>query len=277
MRKRVLGTLLGALLATATLTAPAATAAQPATAPAVAAIDFSGTVALNDCSGSLVKLGGAPTSGPALVLTNGHCYEGGFLDPGEVLVNKSSSRTFTLLSASGGNLGTLRASKVAYATMTDTDVTLYQLNTTYDAIKSRYGINPLEISAAHPTQGTAIKVVSGYWKKIYSCNIDGFVYRLKEGDWTWKDSIRYTPSCDTIGGTSGSPIEDASGKLIGINNTGNENGERCTVDNPCEVDQNGNVTVHEGTNYGEQTYLLAACMTGSTVDLTKAGCVLPKP
>ncbi|MFC0546033.1 S1 family peptidase [Kutzneria chonburiensis] len=277
MRKRaLLGALFGALLATSAVAVPTATAAQ-STLPAVAAIDFSGTVALNNCSGSLVKLGSAPTSGPALVLTNGHCYEGGFLDPGEVLVNRSSSRSFTLLSPTGGNLGTLRASKVAYATMTDTDITLYQLNTTYDAIKSRYGISPLEISTVHPTAGTAIKVVSGYWKRIYSCNIDGFVYRLKEGDWTWKDSIRYTSTCNTIGGTSGSPIEDPSGKLIGINNTGNENGERCTVDNPCEVDQSGNVTVHEGTNYGEETYLLAGCMTGSAVDLTKAGCALPKP
>ncbi|MFC0436023.1 serine protease [Kutzneria buriramensis] len=265
-----LGTLIGALLVSTALTAPAATAAP-------SAIDFSGTVALSNCSGSLVKLAGAPTSGAALVLTNGHCYEGGFLNPGQVLVNKSSSRSFTLLSPSGGNLGTLRATKVAYATMTDTDMTLYQLNTTYDAIKSRYNISPLEISSAHPTAGTAIKVVSGYWKKIYSCNIDGFVYRLKESDWTWKDSIRYTSTCNTIGGTSGSPIEDPSGKLIGINNTGNENGEQCTLDNPCEVDQNGNVTVHEGTNYGEETYLLAGCMTGSTVNLNLAGCALPKP
>jgi V8-like Glu-specific endopeptidase len=270
MRKRLLGTLLGALLATATAAAPTATAAP-------AAVDFSGTVALSDCSGSLVRLAGAPTSGAALVLTNGHCYEGGFLNPGQVLVNRSSSRSFTLLSPTGGNLATLRATKVAYATMTDTDITLYQLSTTYDAIKSRYNISPLEISATHPTAGAAIKVVSGYWKKIYSCDIDGFVYRLKESNWTWKDSIRYTSTCDTIGGTSGSPIEDASGKLIGINNTGNEDGERCTLDNPCEVDQNGNVTVHQGTNYGEETYLLAGCMTGSTVDLTKSGCALPKP
>jgi V8-like Glu-specific endopeptidase len=266
----LLGTLLGALLATAAVTAPSAPAAP-------SAIDFSGTVALNNCSGSLVKLAGAATSGAALVLTNGHCYEGGFLNPGQVLVNKSSTRSFTLLSPTGGNKATLRATKVAYATMTDTDMTLYQLNTTYDAIKTSYGISPLEISATHPTAGTAIKVVSGYWKKIYSCNIDGFVYRLKESNWTWKDSIRYTSTCDTIGGTSGSPIEDPSGKLIGINNTGNESGERCTLDNPCEVDQSGNVTVHEGTNYGEETYLLAGCMTGSTVNLNLAGCALPKP
>ena len=271
MRKRaLLGALFGALLATSAVAAPTATAAP-------SAIDFSGTVALNNCSGSLVKLGSAPTSGPALVLTNGHCYEGGFLDPGEVLVNRSSSRSFTLLSPSGGNLGTLRASKVAYATMTDTDITLYQLNTTYDAIKSRYGISPLEISTAHPTAGTAIKVVSGYWKRIYSCDIDGFVYRLKEGDWTWKDSIRYTSACQTIGGTSGSPVI-SGGKVVGVNNTGNEDGQRCTDNNPCEVDQAGNVTVHYKTNYGQETYGIPACLTAANeIALTQAGCTLPRP
>ncbi|AHH96217.1 S1 family peptidase [Kutzneria albida] len=271
MSPRVIGTLLGAVLGLTMLAAPVAQAAP-------AAVDFSGTVALNNCSGSLVRLASANPSDPALVLSNGHCYEGGFPAAGEVITNRSSSRTFTLLSGSGGRLATLRATKLLYATMTDTDVSLYQLSTTYGQIQQQYGIRALEISPTHPTAGTAIKVVSGYWKRIYSCDIDGFVYRLKEADWTSKDSIRYTRSCNTIGGTSGSPIVDAAtGKLIGINNTGNENGERCTENNPCEVDENGNVTVRQGINYGQQTYLLAACMTGSKVDLSLPGCVLPKP
>jgi V8-like Glu-specific endopeptidase len=66
----------------------------------------------------------------------------------------------------------------------------------------------VELNAAHPVRGTAIKVVSGYWKRIYSCSIDGFAYRLKEGQRTLKDSVRYTSSCNTIGGTSGSPVID---------------------------------------------------------------------
>src|SRR3546814_2272200 len=57
-------------------------------------------------------------------------------------------------------------------------------------------------------------------------------------------SVRYTSSCNTIGGTSGSPvIDDATGKVVAVNNTGNEDGARCTVNNPCEVAENGTVTV----------------------------------
>ncbi|MFF3918237.1 trypsin-like serine peptidase [Streptomyces sp. NPDC001852] len=252
--------------------------AEPAAKPAVT-VNFAGTVALSDCSGSVIRFPNSADSDPALVLTNGHCLETGFPDPGQVITGQSSSRTFGLLNASGSRVATLRANQVVYSTMTDTDVTIYRLTTTYAQIKSAYGISPLTVNDTHPTVGTAVKVVSGYWKRTYSCSIDGFVYRLKEGDWTWKDSVRYTSSCNTIGGTSGSPVIDTStGKVVAVNNTGNEDGETCTVNNPCEVDENGNVTIHQGINYAEETYQIPACFTtGNKLDLSAAGCVLPKP
>lgn len=256
------------------------TGADRATAaPALAAVDFAGTVALSNCSGSVVRLPGSADGDPALVLSNGHCLETGFPSPGQVIVGQTSSRTFGLLNSAGTQVATLRANKVVYSTMTDTDVTIYQLTSTYAQIKSSYGINALNLSDTHPVAGTAIKVVSGYWKRIYSCNIDGFVYRLKEGNWTWKDSVRYTSACDTIGGTSGSPVIDtATGKVVAVNNTGNESGGRCTVNNPCEVDANGTITVRQGINYAEQTYQIPACFgAGNQLDLTRSGCTLPKP
>jgi V8-like Glu-specific endopeptidase len=271
-------TLAGALPASAASATPSTSGTASAKAPA-GTVDFAGTVALDDCSGSLVRMPNSAAGDPALVLTNGHCLETGMPGPGEVITDQPSSRTFTLLNSSGGRLGTLRATKVVYSTMTDTDVTFYQLNTSYAAIKSRYGISPLTMSTTHPVAGAAIDVVSGFWKTIYSCNIDGFVYRLKEGDWTWKDSLRYTPTCNTIGGTSGSPVVDtATGQLVAINNTGNENGESCTVDNPCEVDENGNVTVRQGINYAEETYFIPSCFAaGNRLDLTLPDCILPQP
>ncbi|MDT0469981.1 trypsin-like serine peptidase [Streptomyces gibsoniae] len=258
-------------------TASRTTAASPTAT--VRAVDFAGTVSLSNCSGSVIRFPNSADTDPALVLTNGHCLEAGFPDPGQVIVGQSSSRTFGLLNSAGSKVATLRASKVAYSTMTDTDVTIYQLTTTYAQIKSSYGISALTVADTHPVAGTAIKVVSGYWKRIYSCNVDGFVYRLKEGDWTWKDSVRYTSACDTIGGTSGSPVLDNStGKVVAVNNTGNEDGERCTVDNPCEVDANGTVTVRQGINYAEETYLIPACFgTGNKLNLNASGCTLPKP
>ncbi|MER6351541.1 serine protease [Streptomyces sp. NPDC001634] len=289
MRKPLVAALF-ALVITGAGAAPAVAAPQPATTASrttttasrtatIQAVDFAGTVSLSNCSGSVIRFPNSADTDPALVLTNGHCLETGFPEPGEVIVDQSSSRSFGLLNSAGTRVGTLRASKVAYSTMTDTDITIYQLTRTYAQIKSSYGISALTVSDTHPVAGTAIKVVSGYWKRIYSCNIDGFVYRLNEGDWTWKDSVRYTSACNTIGGTSGSPvIDNTTGKVVAVNNTGNEDGERCTENNPCEVDASGNVTVRQGINYAEETYQIPACFgTGNKLDLSASGCVLPKP
>ncbi|MFD9327539.1 serine protease [Streptomyces sp. NPDC060065] len=254
-------------------------ATTEAAAPAIQAVNLAGTVALSNCSGSVVRFPNSLDTDPALVLSNGHCLSTGFPEPGEVLVNQASSRTFGLLNSAGTRVATLRASKLAYGTMTDTDVSIYQLTSTYATIKSSYGISALTVQNTHPTAGTAITVASGYWKTLYNCNIDGFVYRLEEGDWTWKDSVRYTSACQTIGGTSGSPVIDQStGNVVAVNNTGNEDGGTCTVNNPCEVDESGNVTVREGINYAQETYLIPACFTtGNQLNLSASGCTLPKP
>ncbi|MFJ6567183.1 serine protease [Streptomyces sp. NPDC091292] len=288
MKSSLVGALTALLLLGAGA-APVAAASQAPSAPrsdaraqadaGIQAVNFAGTVALSNCSGSVVRMPDSLPTDPALVMSNGHCLETGFPAAGQVIVDRASSRTFSLLNSAGTRVATLRASKIAYGTMTDTDVSLYQLTSTYQQIQTSYGIAALELSDQHPTQGTAISVVSGYWTRIYNCNIDGFAYRLKEGSWTWKDSVRYTSACQTIGGTSGSPVVDqATGKVVAVNNTGNENGGRCTDNNPCEVDQNGTVTVRQGINYGQQTYGIPACVgAGSKIDLNAPGCTLPKP
>ena len=275
--KKPLGAVVTALVLAGAGAAPAV--AAPAPAPTIKTVTFAGTVSLSNCSGSVIRFPSSADSDPALVLTNGHCLETGFPAAGEVITGQSSSRTFGLLNSAGSKVATLRANQVVYSTMTDTDVTIYRLTTTYSAIKSSYGISPLTLQDTHPAAGTAITVASGYWKRTYACDIDGFVYRLQEGDWTWKDSVRYTSACQTIGGTSGSPvIDNATGKVVAVNNTGNEDGERCTENNPCEVDASGNVTVRQGINYAEETYQIPACFTtGNKLNLNAGGCVLPKP
>ncbi|TCO58191.1 S1 family peptidase [Actinocrispum wychmicini] len=268
MIRRVLGTLFAALSVGAMAAAPA---------DAVQAADFTGIVALSNCSGSVVKPPQALDSDPALVMSNGHCVK--LMGANEVIRNQSSSRTFTLLSGpNASTLGTLRATKISYATMHGTDVSFYQLNQTYAQIRQRFPqFRPLVLSTTHPTQGAGIQVVSGFWKRIWTCNVDGFVFQLKEDVWTWNDSVRYTAACDTIGGTSGSPVVDGTGKVVAINNTGNEDGQRCTLNNPCEVSQNGQVTVRQGINYSEEIFQISACIgAGNQFTLTLPGCTLPR-
>src|SRR4051812_44552285 len=142
MKRPLVGVLTALLLSGAALTGTGAASASatsrdaaPAhTARAAATVNFAGTVALSNCSGSVIKLPNSVPTDPAIVMSNGHCLSGGFLDPGESIVNVASSRTFSLLNAAGTKVATLRATKIAYATMTDTDISLYQLSTTYAQI-----------------------------------------------------------------------------------------------------------------------------------------------
>src|SRR5262249_3282008 len=143
----------------------------------------------------------------AMVLTNGHCYEDGFTDPGSYLVDQPSQRTFAILDPTGEELGELTASKVLYTSMTKTDITLYQLQETYADIKAKYNVRPFTVASQHPAVHSAIEVISGFWKRGYSCQIEAFVNELEEGGYTWSDSVRYSrPGCEVIGGTSGSPV-----------------------------------------------------------------------
>ena len=244
--------------------------------------DFEGIVKLSNCSGSLIRFSGQPSSAKALVLTNGHCYSsgpfGGMIKPGEVVTAKIASRSMKIFDKSM-KLFPITASKVVYAAMTGTDVTVYELTQSYDDILKKFKIQPFDLDPVHPAVGTNIDVVSGYWDRGYSCAIDTFIYTLREGDWSFSDSVRYTDGCDTIGGTSGSPIiARGTRNVIAINNTLNESGENCTVNNPCEVTQDGAVTVLKGKRYGQETYQIYSCLTPDfKIDLSVKGCLLAKP
>ncbi len=241
--------------------------------------DFEGIVKLSNCSGSLVKFSGMPETAKAIVMTNGHCIQkpGGYLTPGEVWVNKALARDMKLFDKAM-NLFAIKTTKILYATMTNTDVAFYELDKTYAQIKSASKVSPYLLDTLKPSIAQPIEIISGYWDRGYSCAIDNFVFKIKEGQWTWTDSIRYTAGCDTIGGTSGSPlIAKGEKRVIGINNTSNESGQRCTVNNPCEVSANGDVVAQEGVRYGQQTYNVYTCLTPDfKFDLTLAGCDLPK-
>jgi len=250
--------------------------AEPPVGPFVQ-YDFEGIVALSGCSGSLVKFIGQPETDKAYVMTNGHCHETGYIPINQFIYNRASSRRFTLLTPDGRDSGRLHATHTVYATMTKTDVALYRVTATYADIKRQYNIRPLELSNIHPDAKIPIEIISGFWRRGYSCDIDGFVFKLMEAGYENNDSIRFTRQCDTIGGTSGSPILATGTRTqIGINNTGNENGGRCTEGNPCEVDENGNVTYSKGVNYGQQTYWFYSCLNPSfEIDLNIPGCALP--
>jgi hypothetical protein len=241
--------------------------------------DFEGIIKLSNCSGALVTFSGMPSSARALVMTNGHCIDkpgGGFLAPGETWINRNIRRTMWVFDRRKEQ-HPVEATRILYATMTRTDLAFYELSETFEELEARLEVKPLLLSPKRPMAGLPIEIISGYWERGYACQIDGFVPELRESSWRWFDSIRYTPECDTVGGTSGSPILAAGEKLVvGINNTSNRSGLQCQMNNPCEVDQNGTVTSRRGVRYGQQTYDAYTCLTPDfRFDFKRPGCALP--
>lgn len=243
--------------------------------------DFEGIVKLSNCSGSLIRFSGQPETSKALVLTNGHClasmFGGGMPKPGEIITNKSVSRKMQIFDKEM-KLFSIQATRILFAAMTNTDMTIYELSQTYAEIASKYKIRAFDLDTIRPNVGTNIDIVSGYWEKGYACNIEAIAYNLKEGDWTFTESLRYALGCDIIGGTSGSPVvARGTRSVIAVNNTVNESGKRCTVNNPCEVDERGQVTIMAGQGYAQETYNLYSCLRPDfMIDLSVQGCTLPK-
>jgi V8-like Glu-specific endopeptidase len=239
--------------------------------------NFDGIVALDNCSGSIVRFENSQDTDLAYVLTNGHCYEAGFAEPGAFTSHAPSSRSFDILNSNSESIGTVNATEVVYSTMTGTDITIYRLGSTYADIKSQYGVNALTLATVAPLEKAKIEVISGFWHRGYACSIEKIVTHLLEGGHTFDASLRYSrPGCDTIGGTSGSPVLAAGTRtVIAINNTGNDNGEKCTEDNPCEVNDDGSIYFEKGLSYAQQTALIYSCVNANReIELTMSGCKL---
>ena len=203
--------------------------------------DYSGIVSLSNCSGSLVRFDDSLPEDKAMVLTNGHCVK--MIDPGVVLKDQAVSRSFTILGKTAKALGSIRADRLLFATMTKTDMALYRVRESYLDIEEDFGIVALTLARSAPVLDSEIEVLSGYWKRGYSCNVEAIVPKLQEGNWFFADSVRYSrPGCNVIGGTSGSPVVQAGTRtVVAVNNTINENGRRCLQNNPCEIAEDGTI------------------------------------
>jgi len=244
--------------------------------------DFEGIVKLDNCSGALVRFENSNDNDNAMVMTNGHCVSmgpfGGFIKPGQAVINKAVKRAFRFLNRDGSmSSNGVSSTQILYATMTGTDVALYEVEMSFAQILKKFGVHALVLESQHPASGEPINILSGYWQKGYSCEINGFVFKLKEDAYTWDDSIRYTEGgCKTIHGTSGSPILSArTGKVVGINNTGSDDGQQCTMNNPCEQSTDGSIFAQKGLSYGQQTYRFYGCMNAAgKLDMNTRGCEL---
>lgn len=238
--------------------------------------DFTGIASLNGCSASLVRFEDSRDDQAALIMTNGHCVK--LIPPGEVLMDEPRRRYVYLLGPDGKTAATLKSDRLVYATMTKTDLALYALAVSYEEIREKYAIEALTITREAPSLGMGIEIVSGYWQRVYECEIEATAFKLQEGDWTFEKSLRYSrPGCDVVGGTSGSPVIATGTRIVvAVNNTINESGRACEIGNPCEVNEQGDIYYEMGVGYAQQIHELYSCRTESgDFAFQDPSCLLP--
>lgn len=239
--------------------------------------DVEGAATLSNCVGSVVRAPEARPQDPALLLTNGHCVQGKRPEPGTALVDQPADLSVPVADRHGYPQVTARATRLEYATMTGTDIALYRLNTTYAQLAAE-GAKVFRLSTTPARAGDQFSLVNN--SSRLQCTAEAVVPHLKESGYQADNSLRYTTNkaCLALQGMSGSAlVAPDESTIVGIHSTHNIKGEECTENNPCEVDENGDITAVKGRAYGEQVAMIPACLTsGSRIDLSQRGCVLTK-
>ncbi|MFD4673465.1 trypsin-like serine protease [Lentzea sp. NPDC058450] len=228
-----------------------------------------------NCSGSVVRTSQTKENDPALLLTNGHCVPERPA-PGETLRNVPIDVPVTIGDRQGYLQAKARTTHLLRATMSGTDTALFQLDQTYAQLRAkRVKIFKLADRSARP--GERVDIISSGNGDRFKCTIEAVVPQLREEGYTQDNAYRYNRECTPSHGGSGSPIVLQDGvTVVGVHSTGNDSGEQCTANNPCEVAADGSVTVHQGARYGQQVRHLAACAPARTPDRPRSPAAAPR-
>lgn len=242
-------------------------------------IDFEGIVKLSNCSGSLVAFAGAPVTNKAIVMTNGHCVA--ISSPKQVMVNKPTKPgAYVGLFDSYKELHRLPLTKIIYASMDKTDVAFFETSMSYQEIANEFNVRPFIISRNLVKVGSPIEIISGYWEIATSCLAEAIVPYLKEGKFIWQQSVRYSSECMTKGGYSGSPLLLKNSRVVvGVHNTGNNGKLDCSDNNPCELNQRGELIFKEvNRRYAQQVGQFYQCLDQNfQINLNVTTCAVTKP
>ncbi|MGC3993691.1 MAG: trypsin-like peptidase domain-containing protein [Propionicimonas sp.] len=277
---------------TASVTTPTpVTAADPLPLSQLAA--FSGVASLNagsNCTGTLIDTG--VRTGPAYVLTNGHCVGDVGRSPQATTLGIDWFGTAEFLAAQGNQDATVSVDVVGleYSTMRHTDAAIVRLEPTLGALED-LGIKPVRIIDAEPAEGAAVVNVGvpvqdldhDQWVlRRGDCTL-GAQHTLIESLWLWFGA--WSNDCPgIIQGSSGSPLftvgaDGAPTAIVAMINTTTggstaANGGACAINHPCEVTADG-ATMVEHTSYAQSVAGIGKCFDATGVFALGAGCPLP--
>jgi secreted trypsin-like serine protease len=237
--------------------------------PEIPQPSLAGKVDVNSCMGTVVRTATTKPTAQALVLTNGHCAETR-PTPGKALIDRPATGTVTIADREGYPQATANIKRLVYATMSGTDIALYRIDKTYAQLAAQHA-KVFQLTKK-PLNVSTVDVLSSPYRQ--TCKIEAVVPHLREAGYQQDNALRYAEIADCwLGpGNSGGALLDGD-TVVGIHNTTNRDGQKCTEDNPCEVGGDGAVTVRKDRSYAQQVNDIAACLT-PYAQLTLSGCKL---
>lgn len=229
------------------------------------------------CTGSLIDTRGAnnePT-GPAYVLTSGHCAKG---NSNQFLIDVpvSGSVTFNFFEDTQSQQKTYPISHIVWSTMRGRDLAILELDRSLDQLVDD-GVTPLKLASRPLSIDSNVLVVGA--------SVDNYVHRaacsqedaadILETGWVWPDQLK-NRCVDVKPGVSGSPVLDRyTNEIVALIGTTTQGSgpSLCTSSSPCEV-VDGNAVKSPDTNYATDTANLAACFSGGRFSYQNGACVL---
>ncbi len=236
--------------------------------------EFEGIAKIPGCSASLVKFKNQSMNEKAMILTTDYCTHNQAYRKFEANVPYSSGiKIYNKEHQFANEL--FMAKRIIYATQTTTDLSLLELELSYQEIIDKHGVQPFVIDEGQATIGSKVTVFSGFMSETLDCLVDAIAYKIIEGTYTSRNSYRLG-GCFADMGTAGSPILlPGTRSVVGITNTSNFDFKDCSDYAVCEIGRDGKVSIHENTSYGQQLNALYSCLDEkSNFDLSHKGCKL---
>jgi hypothetical protein len=239
---------------------------------------FLGTGSFLSCSGSIAAFSDYKKYHFALFITNGHCtrrghkkprhprqstrFEDTLLGPYEVIKNVPSNVDIHINNHKSTEL-VLKASELVLATMYKKDLAIYKLKKNYGELLESHNIEPFLISSSEELIAgeTIVEMISGLKYDYYQCKFSGVAPLVRESKWAWHDVLKMQGECSqSRGGNSGSPLVIANTrKIVGLHNSRYHGGTACSLFNPCEEGDDGQISVFRSGSYGQSLDELQLC------------------
>ncbi|WP_139674110.1 serine protease [Pseudomonas sp. F16(2018)] len=231
------------------------------------------------CIGTLVdsRDPSTPSSGPAYVITSGHCVD---QRNGTIVQDKAleGSISFNYFVDTAAKRKTFPFKRIVWSSMQGSDLALIELDARLQQVMAE-GIQPLRLGPS-PATGSHVQVIGepshpDQGLRLSSCT-EQAVEVVIEYPWVWRNA-RSNDCPGMHEGASGSPVIDSSnGQVVSVVNSGRQNRSDslpCSLHNPCadhQDDQLGNGPV----NFAMPVERVKACFRAGQVDLEQQNCDL---